>query len=318
MKKHGISIDFGGTEVKIGLFLENTLLDANSYQARVEVDFEEVMIEAKDVIQKLLSKYGIDWSNLIGIGIAMPGIVHFHEKRLISINDKYNSAIGFDFESWVLKHMNLPVIIENDANAALLGEKMIGSIGDAKYAALMILGTGVGTAVIIDNKLFRGAHYQGGCLGGHMIIDYKGRACNCGSIGCLEAQASTWALPDIAKLRGEYHMSSLKEVKKLKMKDLVVHAEKGDVFSKKLLQEFIEKWSAGIINLIHAYDPEVIVLSGGILQAGDIITKPLIERVRKFAWMPSRQIDIVISHHLNESVLYGMKSLINTYVRGEK
>ena len=317
MKKHGICIDFGGTEVKVGLFLENKLLETHAYHARVEVAFEDVLFEAKAFIETVLFSHGLIWQDLMGIGIAMPGIVHFHNKKLISINEKYDSAIGFDIEGWVRQHLDLPVILENDANAALLGEKMIGTIGDAKYAALMIFGTGVGTAVIIEDKLFRGAHYQGGCLGGHMIVDYKGRACNCGSIGCLEAQASTWALPEIAKLRPEYHMSCLKEIKQPKLKDLVVQAESGDAFSKKLLQEFIEKWSAGIINLIHAYDPEVIVLSGGILQAGEVITKPLIERVKTFAWMPNHQVEIVVSHHLKESVLYGMQSLIMTELQGE-
>lgn len=318
MKIYSLSIDFGGTEVKMGIFREKELMESISYSTETNMRFEDVLKKAKRMAETLLLKNHISWEQIKGIGIAMPGIVNFHEKKVISINDKYNGAIDFNIEQWFMNELSIPVIIENDANAALLGERRIGSLGDAKYAALMILGTGVGTATIINGELFRGAHNQGGCLGGHLIIDYKGRACNCGSIGCLEAQASTWALAEIVKLRQGYHESSLAGEKKLKIEQLVAHAKAGDLFSNKILYEFIEKWSAGVINLIHAYDPEVVVISGGILQAGEIITKPLIERVQKFTWAPYGKINIKISNHLKESVLYGMSYLVDENIKETK
>lgn len=311
MKTNTVCIDFGGTEVKMGLFEKASLIETISYSAQTQSGFRYVLEQATEKAEELLAKHNLLWSDIKGLGLAMPGIVDSQKKQVISINEKYNDAISFDIKQWFEENMDLPFIIENDANAAILGERLIGSIGNAENAALMILGTGIGTSTIINGKLFRGAHYQGGCLGGHLIIDYQGRACNCGSIGCAEAQASTWALPEIAKLREGYHTSTLYKEKDIKIKTLVDHAQKGDVFSTKLLHEFIEKWSAVLINLVHAYDPEVIVLSGGVLQAGEIITKPLIERAQKFAWTPYGKIQIKISHHLNASVLYGLKYLVD-------
>lgn len=264
----------------------------------------------KKFAQSMIAKAGITLDDFSGAGIAMPGIVDFKKKCLISINGKYNTAVDFDIQGWIEENMGLPVVIENDANAALMGEYVIGTTKGASYAALFILGTGVGTAAMLEGKLIRGAHNQAGCLGGHFIIDYKGRACNCGSIGCLEAQASTWALPEIVKNTRGFHMSTLMKEKFIQVKQVVDHAKAGDVFSNMILEDFIEKWSGDVINLIYAFDPEVIVLSGGIVKAGAIITKPLIERVKKFAWTPYGTIDIVISEAPEHSVLYGLENLM--------
>ncbi|MBC7958312.1 MAG: ROK family protein [Vallitaleaceae bacterium] len=314
MKKYALAVDFGGTITKIGLFCEGKLLHFETFPSQTTEPFQKVLEEMKRQFQALLQKEGSDWSQCIGLGISLPGIVDNKRRRLISVNKKYSSAVEFDIEGWVTEHLGLAVIVENDANAALMGEYATGTTKGADYAALFILGTGVGTAAMLEGKLIRGAHHQAGCLGGHLIIDYKGRACNCGSIGCLEAQASTWALPEIAKNDRDFYMSSLAEVKELKIRQLVEHARLGDGFSKKLLNAFIERWSAGIINLVHAYDPEVVVLSGGVMKAGDILTKPLIERVQKFAWTPYGTVNIVISENPEQSGLYGLDHLIKQAV----
>lgn len=310
MASYNIGVDFGGTNVKLALFKDDELIEFGTYASENNRDFPLILSEMNAHVMKILSDRGMSLESVDGIGIAMPGIVDFKNKRLRSINGKYEEAVGFDIEEWIQTNMNLKCVVENDANAALLGEKAQGTIGEAGYAALFILGTGVGTAALINGDLLRGAHNQAGCLGGHFIVDYNGRACNCGSIGCLEAQASTWALPEVVKMRHGYHMSTLREEKTPQIRELVTHAAAGDDFSQMVLHEFVEKWSAGLINIIHAYDPEIIVLSGGVFNAGEVITRPLIERVRRFAWTPFGDIEIVVSNNPNQSVLYGMNYLI--------
>jgi glucokinase len=130
----------------------------------------------------------------------------------------------------------------------------------------MTLGTGIGTSVITMEKLLRGKHFQAGCLGGHISVVYNGRMCNCGNRGCVEAYASTWALKERVEQHHAFYQSSLSTVPAIDFETLFIDAENRDALAIEFKNDCIGLWSAAIVNLIHAYDPEVIVIGGGVMQ----------------------------------------------------
>lgn len=309
MVKYVAAVDFGGTNVKMALFKNDDLMLFSEYPSLIAVGFEFVLLEMKTKLEMLLDEVDLNLTDVQSMGIALPGIVDVKRKRLVSVNAKYQSAVDFDIEGWVRQNLDMTLALENDANAALLGERSQGSLGESEYAVLFTLGTGVGTAVLNEGKLFRGAHGQAGCLGGHLSIDYNGKSCNCGNIGCLEAHASTWALEGRARNSPKYKDSVLSALNELKLKELFESANDGDTLAKDIREEFLLYWGAGIVNLIHAYDPEIVVLSGGVMQAGDVITESIVGYVNKHAWTPYGHVKIIVSKELKKSVLYGMNFL---------
>jgi glucokinase len=118
-------------------------------------------------------------------------------KKVLTINDKYGDVISLDLEKWAFEHFGVPLEIENDTRAALLGEWKFGNGRGYNDVVLMTLGTGIGTSAVIEGKILRGRHFQAGILGGHFIVNPKGKLCNCGNVGCAEAEASTWNLEEI-------------------------------------------------------------------------------------------------------------------------
>ncbi len=305
-----IAIDFGGTMIKLGLFCKDELLLFDKIVSNSDKGIIDILKKVEKKINVMLKQKKANSTDFSGISIALPGIVNSTEKKLIAINDKYNDSISFNFTLWTQETFNLPLLImENDANAALMGEYAIGTTNGSKNATLMIMGTGIGTAALINGSLLRGAHYQAGCLGGHMIIDYKGSKCTCGNSGCVEAETATWAVSRIVKEDPGFQMSTLAYEENLEIKHIADHARRGDPLAVKILYGFISKWSAGIINLIHAYDPEVVILSGGVMNSADMIKDPLFKRIKEKAWTPYGEVELKISKNPEQSVLYGLNYL---------
>lgn len=305
-----ITVDFGGTMIKIGLFVNGELVHFDMIPSLSQSGMARNLVKVEDRVTEMVDQCDLPMDFFSGVAIAMPGIVDPREKKVLSINGKYSDAVGFDFRKWARDHLDLPLLfMENDANAALAGEVALGNTGGSENAALMILGTGVGTAAMIGGQLLRGAHFQAGCLGGHLIIDYRGSECTCGSYGCVEAETATWAIRRIVEREPGFPGSPLRGLADPKIRDIADRARQGDGLARKILDDLIDKWSAGAVNLIHAYDPEVFLLSGGVMNGADLFGEPLIEKIRSRAWTPYGEIDIRISSNPEQSVLFGLKSL---------
>ena len=165
----------------------------------------------------------------------------------------------------------------------------------------------MGSAALVNGTLLRGKHYLSGNLGGHMTLNFKGRPCNCGSIGCVETEASTWALPQIAKQHINFEKSSLSN-KELNYKVLFKEAEK-DPVAAELLDHCLNAWAFGVLNLVHAFDPEKVVISGGIMASGDKIIKRIEMVLDEYSWLPKGATIVEKAQHPNEAALLGMEYL---------
>ena len=174
--------------------------------------------------------------------------------------------------------------MENDARMALLGEQYAGSVRGVQDIAMITLGTGIGAAAMMLGKLVRGAHAQAACLGGHMPVNYLGHKCTCGNVGCAEAEASGWSLPRIVRETRGFKKSSLANVARIDFRALFTAARNGDAVASAVQQHCLKVWAANAVALVHAYDPEVVVFGGGVMQSADDILPFVEEHVEKHVW----------------------------------
>src|SRR5262249_5203514 len=141
------------------------------------------------------------------------------------------------------------------------------------------LGTGLGASAVIEGRVLRGAHGQAGILGGHLTLRYGGQPCVCGNLGCAEAEASSAVLRELAEERPEFRASALAGEATLDYAAVFRLAANGDACALRLRQHSLEVWSALAVSLIHAYDPERLILGGGIMGSGEVILPAIREYV---------------------------------------
>jgi glucokinase len=295
-----IAIDMGGTRLKFGFFRDSELVKCSVLSSRAQENFENTIQIFNAEIQTLMESQGE--RSIDGIGLSTPGIIDTKANKMLSINDRYSDAISFDLNRWAKETWNCGLVTENDARAALAGEWQHGAGKGIDNLLMMTLGTGIGTATLIEGKLLHGKHFQAGCLGGHFCIDFHGESCNCGSKGCAETKASSWVLPHLAKA-GNY------PVEGISFKKLFDDKRNGHKEATAMLQTSIDAWSACAISLIHAYDPEMLIIGGGVMKSADLILPAIQADIEKYAWTPWGKVAVRQAELEDTAALYGMNYL---------
>jgi glucokinase len=305
MNKYFIGIDLGGTRVKIGLVADEKII------AKVIVPAQSVNGLAASLpfitkhINQLVKGKDLSLSDLGGVALGFPGLVDPFEKKILSTNAKYDDALAINLEDWVKKQWGVPFFLDNDARMAAVGEWKFGAGRDTDNLVVITLGTGIGTSAIIEGKLLRGKHFQAGCLGGHFSVQYNGRQCNCGNIGCVEAYAATWSIKERIMEESSYMQSSLSSAAVIDFETLLLAADSGDALAIHIQQDCLDIWAAGIVNLIHAYDPEVVVIGGGVMNKREKILPYLTEQIHKHAWCPWGKVALRATELLSDAGILG-------------
>lgn len=181
-----IGIDLGGTNTKIGLVSGGAILATDKIHSHADEPMGRRLPQIKAAIDELLHKNDITTDTLAAIGLAFPSVVDNANKTILSRYVKFTDASEHNLNDWAQDSWGVPLALENDARAALIGEWMYGAGKDYQNIVMITLGTGVGSAVLIEGKLFRGSQHFGGNLGGHTVLNLHGDKCNCGAIGCVE------------------------------------------------------------------------------------------------------------------------------------
>lgn len=311
MSKPVIAIDMGGTRIKIGLVQHHSILASVSIPSDSSNGLNPRLPYIQEAVEKLLLQEGLSLADIAGLGIASPGIVDTHQKKILSIDKKFGDAPDINLEEWCMQAFGLPFFIENDARAALLGEWKYGRAKGDDNVVIMTLGTGIGSAAIIEGRLLRGKHFTAGILGGHSVINYKGEICNCGNKGCVETEASTWNLTSIIQSDENFAGSQLATIQEIDYELIFNLAEEGDKTALNIRDQSLQVWSACAINLIHAYDPEILVLTGGIMASGSQITPYIRQQVEAHAWTPWGNVKIEEAEFQSTAALLGMAYLIH-------
>jgi len=305
MNTNIIGIDLGGTIIKVGLFQGGEPVDCIKMKSRLDLGLIPNLPSIEEAVDRLISSNEI--RELAGIGLAFPGLVDNKKQSVIATNEKYDDGVELNLAKWADNNWKTPFYIDNDSRLATIGEWQYGSAKGYNNIVMMTIGTGIGSGVIMEGKVMYGKHFQAGSLGGHFVIDYKGRRCSCGNKGCVEALSSSFFLPGIIKEHPDLSDSFKQKAGELDFKEIFSMAREGDKDALLLRNECLDVWSAAIITFIHAYDPEMVILGGGIMNSAGIIMPYLEKRVSGLVWTPSEKVHLRASKLGDYAALYGLK-----------
>ncbi|NLX06547.1 MAG: ROK family glucokinase [Phycisphaerae bacterium] len=274
-----LGIDLGGTNVKAGLVEETGVV-----RSKISIPTEAERGPDHVIDRMILAgKMAIDEARqspdaVRAIGIGAPGALN-HKQGVIVSPPNLPGWRNVPVRDRLSGHFGLPATLENDANAAAWGEFWVGAGRTAESLVMFTLGTGVGGGIVSDGKFIRG-FFDNGAEIGHMIIEPSGRLCNCGQRGCLEAYASashTARIATDAILAGRE--SSMKQIldrgEAITTERIVEHMGRGDALATETWQQTCRYIAIGCINLTHIINPEMIILSGGMVYAGDTLLVPV-------------------------------------------
>jgi glucokinase len=280
-----IGIDLGGTAIKGGLVAsDGTIIEKDSVATEASGGPEHVLRRIADMISRFQSE--VNERPLLGAGVGAPGILS-HSRGVVIAPPNLDGWKNVPIVEHIHAATGLRIVLENDANNAAWAEFVCGAGRGTKHMVMLTIGTGIGGGVIIDGRLYRGAFENAGELG-HTIVQYDGRPCNCGQRGCLEAHASaanTAARVTERILAGE--PSALKAV--LDRGDVIdtqliaQAASDGDALSLSVWTETCRYLAIACINIQHAFNPERIVLAGGMSEAGELLRGKVLEACAELA-----------------------------------
>jgi glucokinase len=301
MAKACIGIDLGGTFIKFALLDEQLSIQAQ-LQAPTPADGgPDAVIEAMAAgAKQLLEQQGMSTDQVLGVGIGSPGPLDL-ENGIVIGTPNIPGFQNLPIRDRLSQALELPAELENDANAAALGEFLLGRGKHVQNMVLLTLGTGIGSGIVVEGRLIHGAHGIGAECG-HMIVQPGGELCGCGQRGCLERYASATYLAQHARrlVEVDHRPSSLAEVLRkngdIDARDIQAARRAGDPLAEEVWDRATLYLAIGCVSLCRVFDPDLIVLSGGLTNAGSDLTQPLMQHFRRQHWtLAEPRTDIVLS-----------------------
>ncbi|SEP77476.1 glucokinase [Virgibacillus subterraneus] len=285
-----IGIDIGGTKIKFGMFDGNSqLVKENQIKTPKEAIVENMIDALKELVQD---------EKIQGIGVASAGIVDFHNGVIKSCPNLHALA-NVPIQDMLEDAFHVSVVVGNDANCAALAEGTAGAARAVSSYICVTLGTGIGGGIILNNELVHGNSGYGGEVG-HMTIVPDGLVCGCGRKGCWEAYASGKALERMISIESD--LAS----KNYQPEDVFKNYTK-DASCKSVVDQYLEYLSIGLINLQYLFDPEMIVIGGGVIDSSKYWWSELEEKMAATASVP---IVLQQAHLKNNASMIGASSLV--------
>lgn len=278
-----LACDLGGTRMKLGLLRDGVLAAQEVIPAHSQRGLAPSLPDLAAALRRCCAAQGLQPGDCAGVAISFPSLVDTNTGRVLAEYGKYRDAPGLDLPGWARAELGLPLAIENDARMALIGEWRLGAGRGCDDFVMMTLGTGIGTSALIGGRLLRGKHGQAGCLSGHLTVRYIGRPCHCGNIGCAEAEASTAFLAELARERPDFAGSALAREPSLDFAAVFRLAAMGDACARAIRDHSLLIWATLAVNLIVAYDPELLVIGGGISGSAEVIIPTIQQHVDRYA-----------------------------------
>ena len=280
-----IGVDVGGSNIACAVVNDDCEIIARSkaktHGETGKADYDEVVDVIIRTINLACEEAGIKPSEAFSIGIGCPGICN-SDSGIV----EYTNNLGFHnvpLKTDVEKEFNIPVYLDNDANAAAFGEFVAGAAKGARNAVVITLGTGVGSGIIIDEKIYRGTNFAAGEIG-HTVIVADGLPCSCGRKGCFEAYSSATGLVNMTRKAAAENPQSLinkliEEDGKVSARTAYKAAKQGDEVGKRVTEEYVKYLAVGIANVINTFQPDILCIGGGVCNEGDLLLNPLKEAV---------------------------------------
>ena len=309
-----IGIDVGGMSIKAGIVDETgKLYIKDSVPTLPERHYSEIVADMAALCKKIAADLGIAIGEIVGVGMGIPGTIN-SKAGVIT----YSNNINFEKLPVVKefqKHRNCPVYINNDANAAALGEAKFGSGKGSRDVVFVTLGTGVGTGIITEGILLEGK-MGAGAEGGHIALKMGGELCSCGKRGCWEAYASASALIRQTRKAMESHPDSLMNEEaakegKVSGRTAFNAAKRGDNVAKKVVDNYIKYVAEGIISMVNLFRPDYVLIGGGISNEGDWLMQKIQRRVNRYSFGGHRNPKVYVRKAVlgNDAGIYGAAAL---------
>ena len=314
-----VGVDLGGTHIRTAVLQGSKLHSRISLLTGENPRPEHILPRVYGAIQQALEEANITLDQIAGIGVATPGPLN-NRTGVIYSPPNLPGWENVPLRDLIQKHFNTLILIENDAHTAGLGEYMFGAGQGSRYMVYLTVSTGIGGGVIIDGKILEGANGTTGELG-HMTIDWKGERCNCGNIGCLEYLASGTAIaryaneaiaagqgadllafastmlehiatvpdqealpihdPNTQPLDEYDELSGVVEPLRVNAYTVSRAAEAGIPLARDIITHVAEALGVGLVNIIHIYNPDIIILGGGVMQMGRMLMEPALRIVQE-------------------------------------
>lgn len=311
-----IALDLGGTRIKAGIVQGADVGAAEAIAANAGEGLAPQLPRIAALVERLCAASRLEPADCAGIGLAVPCLVDPVSQRIRSApREKYSDARGIDLPAWARQRFGLDARIENDAHAALLGEWRHGAGQGSDDVVMVTLGTGIGCSVVIGGRPLRGKHFQAGGLGGHLIANpLGGAACAaCPGSGCYEAESAAQSLDREARAHPAFAGSALAAGPSIDFAAVFRMAALGDDVATAVRDRCLRHWTALVISLVHAYDPDRIIVGGGVSEGEEARSffAAMQDEVNRRAWIVE-PIEIRAARLGNQAGLVGAASLITS------
>ena len=315
--KYYVGIDLGGTNIAVGVVDEEyRIVGRASVKTNCPRPAEEIADDMAKAAFMAVEDAGVSMDQVEWIGIGSPGTVDKEQGVVVYANnlDFHNVPVA----KLIGERTGRKVYMDNDANAAAYGESIAGAAKGYKNVLAITLGTGVGGGIIIDGRIYGGFSNCGAELG-HMGIVYDGRPCTCGRKGCIEAYASATGLINLTKEAMKDHPASIMwqmvdgDLNKVNGRVAFDAMRKGDETGAQVVDQYISYLAYGVSNFINMFQPEILVIGGGIGKEGENLLVPLREKVKKetYAKRPEDETQILSAKLGNDAGIIGAAFLGN-------
>ncbi len=318
---YALGIDIGGTNIKAGLISrDGEVLQRTSLRTEAKKGLDHVLHMIEESVDAVLAPANLTRDRVDAIGIGAPGPMNW-KTGVVFAPPNLPGWKNVPLAQLMEQRLGVQCFVDNDANCACFGEFWRGAGRDVDHMCLMTLGTGVGGGIVIWGRLLRGVDGTAGEIG-HMRVEHEGRQCNCGARGCLEVYASATALVRNAreKMAGGA-ASALRDhaSEKITSRIIAEHANDGDEFCLSIVRETGRWLGVACADLINLLNPEMIVFSGGLANAGEILLEPIRETAWAMAFVvPARHVKIVRAELGNDAGIVGAAGCaIQRLERGE-
>lgn len=317
-----VGVDLGANHLlTLVTDLEGRVLAEQEYPVSVAAGPDVVLPAIVSAVQTIIERAGVDSERIIGVGVGVPGPMDNKRGTLI-MPPIMPGWHNFNFQASLQARIHKPVFVENDANLGAIGERWRGAGQGCEHLAYIKVGTGIGCGLVLDGQIYRGFAGSAGEIG-HMSIEEDGPVCTCGNLGCLEslaggraivqtAQAASnraQALVGVAHSNG--HHTLLFDHRHLSVEDVVRAAQAGDEISRETLQLAGRRIGVAIANLINLLNPGLVIIGGGVSNAGDLLLEPIRQTVARRVLPVAMQYTRIVQAHLGrEAIGIGAATLV--------
>ena len=318
-----VAVDIGGTKIMTAVFSNDGQILAKDVCPTIANEGVDAVIERlKSSIGNLLNQHKLSASRLAGIGIACAGGIDSASGIVVTPSPNLPGWSDLPLRDIIEERFGVDTCVLNDASSAALGEQRFGAGQGAKNLVLVTLGTGIGGGIVIDGELYLGARGSAGEIG-HMTVDEGGPICGCGNTGCLEVMASGRAVAREAIRRiSQGEKSSLTEItggmaESITTEQVAAAAAESDSLALDVFSHAAHYLGVGLVNIVNIFNPEMIILGGGMAELDSLYVEPARKMVKERAFsISTQQISIVNAEHGNEAGVYGAAAYAMEYKTG--